>query len=68
MFVVFEALCNWVQHEKSEIIGKIIIIRSDHEREFENSSFSSLCDSEGISHEFSAPITPHQNDIIERNN
>ncbi|XP_073138221.1 uncharacterized protein [Henckelia pumila] len=38
-------------------------IRTDHGKEFENSSFSSLCDKKGISQEFSAPKTPQQNDL-----
>jgi len=33
-------------------------IRSDHRKEFENSSFKELCDENGISHKFSAPRTP----------
>ncbi|XP_073153705.1 uncharacterized protein [Henckelia pumila] len=43
-------------------------IRTDHGKEFENSSFSSLCDKKGISQEFSASKTPQQNDIVERKN
>lgn len=43
-------------------------MRSDHGREFENSKFSNLCRSEGIKHEFSTPITPKKNGIIERKN
>ena len=44
-FTVFEALCTKVQREKGKNIGKVVRIRSDHEREFENSSFSSFYDS-----------------------
>ncbi|XP_073133681.1 uncharacterized protein [Henckelia pumila] len=43
-------------------------IRTDHEKEFENSSFSSLCDKKGISQEFSSPKTPQQNGIAKRKN
>ncbi|GAU28621.1 hypothetical protein TSUD_55650 [Trifolium subterraneum] len=46
----------------------IVKIRSDHGKEFENSKFSDFCSSEGISHEFSAPITPQQNGVVERKN
>jgi transposase InsO family protein len=43
-------------------------IRSDHGREFENSKFEELCRSYGIKQEFSAPITPQQNGVVERKN
>jgi transposase InsO family protein len=33
-------------------------IRSDHGREFENSSFEYFCAQHGIQQEFSSPITP----------
>ncbi|KAK0575374.1 hypothetical protein LWI29_038069 [Acer saccharum] len=49
-------------------IKSIKRIRSDHEREFENASFESYCNSLGISHEFSAPRTPQQNGVVERKN
>ncbi|XP_073019471.1 uncharacterized protein [Primulina eburnea] len=42
--------------------------KTEHGKEFENSSFSSFCDKKGISHEFSAPKTPQQNEIVERKN
>ncbi|GAA0154055.1 hypothetical protein LIER_12146 [Lithospermum erythrorhizon] len=46
----------------------IIRIRSDHGKGFENSKFNDFCISEGIKHEFLAPITPQQNEIVERKN
>ncbi|GAA0142523.1 hypothetical protein LIER_03404 [Lithospermum erythrorhizon] len=46
----------------------IIRIRSDHDKEFENSKFNDFCSSERIKHEFLAPITPKQNGIVERKN
>ncbi|KAK0584307.1 hypothetical protein LWI29_010928 [Acer saccharum] len=49
-------------------IRSIKRIRSDHEKEFENASFESYCDSLGISHEFSAPRTTQQNGVVERKN
>lgn len=54
--------------EKGKEIGKIIRIRIDYRREFEKSSFSKYNSSERISHEFSAPITPWQNEVVERKN
>ncbi|XP_073020065.1 uncharacterized protein [Primulina eburnea] len=47
---------------------KVRRIRTDHGKEFENSSYSTFCDKKGISHEFSAPKTPPQNGIAERKN
>jgi hypothetical protein len=43
-------------------------IRSDHGRKFENSKFEELCCSYGIKQEFSSPITPQQNGVVERKN
>ncbi|XP_062118771.1 uncharacterized protein LOC133832443 [Humulus lupulus] len=49
-------------------IGKIVWIRSDHGKEFENTVYDEFCKSKGISHEFSAPKTPQQNGVVERKN
>ena len=54
--------------ETDESIGKVIRKRSNHGKELENSSFSNFCVPQGISHEFSAPIMPRQNGIMERMN
>jgi hypothetical protein len=43
-------------------------IRSDHGREFENSNFEDFCNKFGIKHEFSSPITPQQNGVVEWKN
>ena len=47
---------------------KIDRIQSDHGKEFENSYIESFCTRSGISQEFSAPITPQQNGVVERKN
>jgi transposase InsO family protein len=47
---------------------QIMIIRSDHGREFENSKFEEFCLSYGIKQEFSSPITPQQNEVVEGKN
>jgi transposase InsO family protein len=47
---------------------QIVRIRSDYGREFENSKFEEFCRSYGIKHEFSSPITPQQNGVVERKN
>jgi hypothetical protein len=46
----------------------IMRIRSDHGREFKNSKFEEFCLSYGIKQEFSSPITPQQNGVVERKN
>ncbi|XP_050941592.1 uncharacterized protein LOC127149764 [Cucumis melo] len=43
-------------------------IRSDHGKEFENSAFNEFFQYEGIFHEFSTPLTPQQNGVVERKN
>jgi hypothetical protein len=47
---------------------QIVRIRSYHGREFENSKFEEFCHSYGIKQEFSSPITPQQNGVVERKN
>ena len=54
-FDYFETLVNRIQNEQN---NKIIDIRSDHGKEFENHKFIELCESNGIFHSFSAPRTP----------
>src|ERR1044072_1665335 len=64
-FDVFRDLCLKVQKEKGY---GIIRIRSDHGKEFENGKFIEFCSEEGIFHEFSTPITPQHNGVVERKN
>ena len=44
----------------------IIRTRTDHGTEFENAHFDDFCLTNDIKHEFSAPITPQQNGVVER--
>jgi transposase InsO family protein len=46
----------------------IMRICSDHGREFENAKFEEFCESHGIQQEFSSPITPQHNGVVERKN
>ncbi|GAA0164151.1 hypothetical protein LIER_19856 [Lithospermum erythrorhizon] len=64
-FAPFKQLATQIQREQET---HIIRIRSDHDKEFENAKLDEYCSQEGIKHEFSAPITPQQNDIVERKN
>ena len=60
-----EALSTRLQNEKSLKIDRI---QSDHGKEFENTYMESFCTRSGISQEFSTPITPQQNGVVERKN
>ncbi|GAA0156054.1 hypothetical protein LIER_13637 [Lithospermum erythrorhizon] len=64
-FEVFKQLALQAQREKG---FNIITIRSNRGKEFENSRFHEFCSEEGIKHEYSAPITPQHNGIVERKN
>ncbi|KAA0067457.1 gag-pol polyprotein [Cucumis melo var. makuwa] len=44
---------------------KIVRIRSNHGKEFKNGDLNNFCDSEGIHHEYSAPITSLHNGVVE---
>ncbi|GMQ09628.1 hypothetical protein CsSME_00052926 [Camellia sinensis var. sinensis] len=67
-FDAFKSLVLKIQNEHGVSIRRIIRIQTDYGREFENSSFLDFCDMHGITHEFSAPITPQQNGDIEGKN
>ena len=67
-YKMFKALCSRLQTEKCSNIGKIVHIRSEHGREFENAIFAEYCDKHGISHEFLALKMPEQNGVVERKN
>jgi transposase InsO family protein len=47
---------------------QIMKICSDHGREFEDAKFEEFCLLYGIQQEFSSPITPQQNGVVERKN
>jgi len=64
-FDVFKQLCTQLQREKG---CGIVRIRSEHGTEFENAKFDEYCSNEGIKHEFSSPITPQLNGVVERKN
>ncbi len=64
-FTVFSVFCKQVQNEKGFCISTI---RSDHGGEFENESFQTFCEENGIFHNFSSPRTPQQNGVVERKN
>ncbi|KAG9444907.1 hypothetical protein H6P81_016247 [Aristolochia fimbriata] len=67
-FKLFMNLCKQRMTKKGVTIGRIVRIRSDHGKEFENLDFANFCASKGISLEFSAPKTLQQNGNVERKN
>ncbi|XP_062093458.1 uncharacterized protein LOC133799460 [Humulus lupulus] len=67
-FEAFKTLCLKLRVEKDYNIGKIVRYRRDHGKEVENTAFDEFYKSCGISHEFSAPKTPGQNGVVEREN
>ncbi|KAL5547205.1 hypothetical protein UlMin_006892 [Ulmus minor] len=62
-FDIFKTLIIKIQVEKND---RVVRLRSDHGKEFENTLFDDFCAANGISHEFSAPITPQHNGVVER--
>jgi len=64
-FAAFKKLAKRLQNTN---YNNICVIRSDHGGEFQNEKCSSFCEKLGIFHNFSAPRTPQQNGVVERNN
>jgi len=54
-----------VQNEKCFCVSSI---RIDHGTKFVNAKFKSLCEMNGIFHNFSSPRMPQQNGIVEGKN
>lgn len=64
-FSTFKKFATLVQNENNQ---KIISIKSDHGGEFQNDSFQTYCEQNGIQHIYSTPRTPQQNGVVERKN
>ncbi|XP_024164336.1 uncharacterized protein LOC112171370 [Rosa chinensis] len=64
----FQNLCKMISNEQYSSNKCIVRLRTDHGTEFENALFDEFCNDMGIKHEFSAPITPQQNGVVERKN
>ena len=62
---MFSNFCTRIQSEKEL---KILKVRSENAREFENEPFETFCEKYEIIHEFSSPRTPKQNGVVERKN
>ncbi|KAL8124233.1 hypothetical protein AgCh_012028 [Apium graveolens] len=61
-------LLDHVRELEKGLTYKVKIIRNDNGTEFKNSSMEEFCKLKGIKQEFSAPGTPQQNGVVERNN
>ena len=62
-----EALHTFIKHCKKIQNKKgltLVIVRSDHEGEFENHGFESFCNELGYGHNFYTPKTPQQNGLL----
>jgi len=64
-FSIFKGLAKILQNENN---CNTFAIKSDHGREFQNERLKIFCNQHGINHNFSAPRTPQQNDVIARKN
>jgi len=62
---VFKVFVKVVQNKKDCSISSI---KSDNGREFQNEKLDRFCSKLGIKHNFSAPINPQQNGVVERKN
>ncbi|XP_022843199.1 uncharacterized protein LOC111366733 [Olea europaea var. sylvestris] len=60
---LIKSLCKRLSNELNLKVSRM---RSDHGKEFENFNLESFYMDEGILHEFSSPITPQQNGMVER--
>lgn len=64
-FRICKKLILKLEREKSIKVSRIW---SDHGTKFENTSFNMFSEEKGIFHEYSAPITPQQNRVVEGKN
>ncbi|KAA0063445.1 gag/pol polyprotein [Cucumis melo var. makuwa] len=49
--------------------GKNIVrFRSDRGKDIKNEELDSFCEAEGLHHKYSIPLTPQQNEAVERKN
>jgi transposase InsO family protein len=59
-------LKRFLRKAQNEFELKVKNIRSDNGSEFKNLQVEEYLEEEGIKHEFSAPYTPQQNNMVER--
>ena len=59
---------KFAKRAQNEFEVKLKIIRSDNEKEFDNTNIEAYCNEVRIKHEVSATYTPQQNGVVERKN
>ncbi|XP_075087716.1 uncharacterized protein LOC142169713 [Nicotiana tabacum] len=64
----FQVFAAFLKKNQVKMGSNVACIRSDHGTKFDNAKFDEFCVENGITHNFSAPKTPQQNDIVERKN
>jgi len=64
----FEKLLVFLKRAEKRVGHSLICLRSDHDKEFENSRFIDFCNEHGVDHNFSIPRTPQQNGVVKRKN
>jgi len=61
----FEKFLILLKKIEKRVGHSLVSLRSDHGKEFENSSFIEYCNEHGVDHNFFAPRTPQQNGVVE---
>jgi len=61
----FDKVLVFLKKAEKRIGHLLICLRSDHGKEFENSSVINFCNEHGVNHNFSTPRTPEQNGVVE---
>jgi len=54
----FDKFLVFLKKTEKRITYSLVCLRSDHGKEFENSSFIDYCNEHGVDHNFFAPRTP----------
>jgi len=67
-YETFEKFLVFLKRVEKRVGHSLICLRSDHGKEFKNSSFIDFCNEHVVDHNFSAPRTPQQNGVVERKN
>jgi len=64
----FEKFLVFLKRTEKRVGHSLVSLRSDHDKEFENSSFIDYFSEHGVDHNFSAPRIPQQNGVVEHKN
>ncbi|CAM8889681.1 unnamed protein product [Rhodiola kirilowii] len=65
---MFIELATPLQREIEDRGENLVGIRSDHSKEFENSTLANYSAEHGVTHQLASPNTPQQNGVVERKN